>query len=340
MKTAAASLLILALLMPVTRQFFLPALSIFTWLLLFFNARFIPAEYRPHIWVKVLPALENIFYGANVSNILSAHKNVPLDLLAWLPYGILHYGGPFVWAAIMFLFGPPGTLPVFGRTFGYMNIIGVAIQLIFPCAAPWYENMYGLAPANYSMEGSPAGLARLDKLFGIDLYTTNFTSSPLVFGAFPSLHAGNAVLEALFMSHCFPKLRPVVITYAMWMCWATMYLSHHYAVDLVGGAIIAGICFYVAKTNFLPRIQADKTFRWDYDYVEHGDAPTGEYEYGLTVLDYDDFRHDSSDEWTVGSSSSVSSGSRSPVDETQSSWEGDTLASQASDTELSEVIIR
>lgn len=112
-----------------------------------------------------------------------------------------------------------------------------------------------------------------------------------------------------------------------------MYLSHHYAVDLVAGAIIAAIAFYIAKTNFLPRMQMDKAWRWEYDYVEKGDAPIGAYEYGLSVLEGDEFRHDSSDEWTMGSSSSVSSGSRSPIDETQSSWEGETLASQASDTE-------
>lgn len=39
MKTGAASLLIMALLIPVTRQFFLPALPILTWVLFFFNAR-------------------------------------------------------------------------------------------------------------------------------------------------------------------------------------------------------------------------------------------------------------------------------------------------------------
>ena len=40
-KTGAASLLIGALLMPITRQFFLPVLPIFTWLLFFFNARYV-----------------------------------------------------------------------------------------------------------------------------------------------------------------------------------------------------------------------------------------------------------------------------------------------------------
>jgi inositol phosphorylceramide synthase catalytic subunit len=189
--------------------------------------------------------LENIFYGANLSNILSAHKHWILDVLAWLPYGITHFGAPFVCSAIMFVFGPPGTVPTFARSFGYMNLAGVTIQLLFPTSAPWYENMYGLAPANYSMQGSPAGLAAIDKLFGIEMYTSTFTASPLVFGAFPSLHAGNATIEALFMSHCFPKLRPLFVCYVLWICWATMYLSHHYAVDLVAGSFRKSQCLFL-----------------------------------------------------------------------------------------------
>ncbi len=137
----------------------------------------------------------------------------------------------------MFIFGPPGTVPLFARSFGYMNLVGVTIQLLLPCSPPWYENMYGLAPANYSMPGSPAGLAAIDKLFHIDLYTSTFTASPMVFGAFPSLHSGSATIEALFMSNIFPRLRPLFILYTLWLWWATMYLSHHYAVDLVGGSI-------------------------------------------------------------------------------------------------------
>jgi hypothetical protein len=181
--------------------------------------------------------LENILYGANLSNILSAHKHVVLDVLAWFVYGITHFGAPVVCAAVMFIFGPPGVVPIFSRSFGYMNIAGVMIQLIFPCSPPWYENLYGLAPANYTIAGSPAGLAAIDKLFGVDLYTTTFTASPQVFGAFPSLHSGNATNEALFMSQIFPKLAPLFFAYALWIWWATMYLSHHYAIDLVAGSL-------------------------------------------------------------------------------------------------------
>ena len=69
-------------------------------------------------------------------------------------------------------------------------------------------------------------------------------------------------------------------------------------------------------------------FRWDYDYVEIGEDSV---EKGYALADMDDSPADA-DEWTIGSSSSISSGSRSPVDESNA-WEGDTLASH-SDTEM------
>ena len=200
-------------------------------------SRNIPSEYRPHIWVRVLPTLENIFYGANLSNILSKHKHPVLDVLAWLPYGITHFGAPAVCSLIMFIWGPPKYVPAWIRAFGWMNFAGVMIQICFPCSPPWYENLYGLVPANYKIPGSPGGLAAIDKLFGVDMYTTTFTASPQVFGALPSLHSGNATLEVLFMCNLFPKLTPLFIFYAMWLWWSTMYLSHHYAVDLVAGSI-------------------------------------------------------------------------------------------------------
>ena len=85
--------------------------------------------------------------------------------------------------------------------------------------------------------------------------------------------------------------------------------------------------FFVVKSRFLPRQQPDKIFRWDYDYVEMGEYPV---EKGYALAGLEDSQADA-DEWTIGSSSSISSGSRSPIDEA-SSCEGDTLASH-SDTE-------
>ncbi|KAF2819737.1 PAP2-domain-containing protein [Ophiobolus disseminans] len=332
-KTFVAGLLMTGLCLPITRQFLLPLLPTLTWLFLFSSCKYISGDYRPAIWVRVLPALENILYGANLSNILSEHKHTVLDILAWLPYGIVHYVSPVIVCGCMFIWGPPGTLPVFARAFGYMNITAVLIQTVFPCSPPWYENTYGLAPANYSIAGDAAGLKAIDKLFGVDLYTSGFHASPVVFGAFPSLHSGWATLETLFMGHLFPKLFPVYVFYTMWLWWSTMYFSHHYAVDLVAGSLLAGVCFFFGRANFLPRPQSDKEFRWDYDYVEIGDPADSA---GYSMLDiYEEFQpHSDSDDWASGSSSSYSTGGRSPMGarspidaDSQSLWDGDTVGS-------------
>ncbi|KAK3689884.1 hypothetical protein B0T22DRAFT_181470 [Podospora appendiculata] len=336
----------LLLLMPITQQFFLPSLPIWTYLFYFFSSRFIEPQYRPHIWVKVLPALENVLYGANLSNILSARTHPVLDILAWLPYGLCHFALPLVCSIVLFFFAAPGTTPVFARAFGYMCMLGVTIQLILPCTPPWYERAHGLEPAHYGMEGSPAGLARVDELLGVDMYTTSFTTAPVPFGAFPSLHAANAVLEALFMQYCFPRFRPYFIIYVGWVWWATMYLNHHYAIDLVGGGVIAAVAYYISRTRWLPRPQLDKSTRWEYDFVEIGDRPkTADEEagfgyaagYGLGLLDRRGLSD--SDEWTLGSSSSFDSLSRGDTVCGSSSSTPGILSPTTPDDEMRHVIV-
>ncbi|KAG9294849.1 hypothetical protein G9A89_008541 [Geosiphon pyriformis] len=249
---------------PKPRAFLLPFLPIATWLVLFYSCRFIPDERRPHIYVSVLPALENILYGDNLSAIIAKHTNVVKDVAAWLPYGIMHFTLPFLTSLGLWWFGPPKILPAFARAFGYMNIAGVLTQLLFPCSPPWYEYTYGMnTPALYTMPGHPGGLARIDKLMGSTTYTTTFSGSPMVFGAFPSLHSACAIIQALFISYVVPKSRTICVAYVMWIWWACMYLTHHYMVDLVGGGIYAVITFWISW-NWLPNIRHGFTNRWDY----------------------------------------------------------------------------
>jgi hypothetical protein len=127
---------ILALLLPITSQFVYPATPVFAWLITFFCARFIPSQHRPTIHVALLPALESVLYGANISDLQTRYTNAFLDVLAWLPYGVLHFALPFVVALVLWIFGPRGAVQYWGRAFGFMNLLGVITQLIFPCAAP------------------------------------------------------------------------------------------------------------------------------------------------------------------------------------------------------------
>ncbi|MCV5147995.1 phosphatase PAP2 family protein, partial [Escherichia coli] len=77
---------------------------------------------------------------------------------------------------------------------------------------------------------------------------------------------------ALFMQYYFPKFKYFFIFYVGWIWWATMYLNHHYAVDLVGGGLMAAIAYYISRVRWLPRPQLEKRTRWEYEYVEFGDS--------------------------------------------------------------------
>ena len=133
---------------PLTSQFFLPGTPILCWLMTFFCARFIPTPVRPKINVTILPTLESVWYGANISNLVTTHRHWILDLCAWFPYGLVHYVVPFVIAAIAWVYAPAkgsanrnghkpySAVQFWGLVFGVMNIIGVVVQISFPCAPP------------------------------------------------------------------------------------------------------------------------------------------------------------------------------------------------------------
>lgn len=254
-------------LVPLTSQFFVHALPVFSWLALYFTCGKIPNTWKPPISVKILPAMETIMYGDNLSNVLASSTSNLLDILAWIPYGILHFSAPFVVAAIIFLFGPPTSLRSFGFAFGYVNLIGVMVQVLFPAAPPWYKNLYGLQPADYSMKGSPGGLGRIDEILGFDMYTTAFSNSPVIFGAFPSLHSGCSVMDVLFLCWLFPKFKIVWWGYASWLWWSTMYLTHHYFIDLIAGAVFSFVIFNYTKYTHLPVMVPQNFCRWSYSSI-------------------------------------------------------------------------
>lgn len=110
------------------------------------------------------------------------------------------------------------------------------------------------------MPGDPGGLARVDDILGVEMYKTTFTASPLVFGAFPSLHSADAWQLAFFLVYIFgPRAIPFAVLYVFWIWWATMYLGHHYVVDLVGGGAYAVVAFWLGS-YFLPTLMPTTTF--------------------------------------------------------------------------------
>ena len=127
---------ILAILLPITSQLIWPATPVLAWVILFFTARFIPSNHRPTIHVALLPALESVLYGANISDLQTRYTNPIMDIVAWLPYGVAHFSVPVVVALVLWALGPKKAPQYWGKAFGWMNLVGVLTQILFPCAAP------------------------------------------------------------------------------------------------------------------------------------------------------------------------------------------------------------
>lgn len=287
----------IALLVPLTSQFFLPATPVFSWLITYYSSRYIPVEWRPAVSVTTLPTLESVLYGGNISDILTRYTHPVLDVMAWLSYGVLHFTLPVVVAIFLWLFAPKRALHYWATAFGYLNWFGVIIQDIFPCAPPCaftshasayviadtsaflgYEIIYGLIPANYGTPGSAGGLARIDAIFGAQAYQKAFSGAPVPFGAFPSLHSACATLEALFVGHFFPHLRKVAWGYVAILYWATMYLAHHYLIDVVGGACLAVFLWYAFMPNELRFVGVGAQANGENGYVGIGRGGRSKYE--------------------------------------------------------------
>ncbi|CAG7854887.1 Inositol phosphorylceramide synthase catalytic subunit aur1 Short=IPC synthase catalytic subunit aur1; AltName: Full=Aureobasidin A resistance protein homolog; AltName: Full=Phosphatidylinositol:ceramide phosphoinositol transferase [Serendipita indica DSM 11827] len=258
-KLVIPALFTLGMLVPLTSQFLLPAIPVLAWVLTYYSSRFLPPSSRPPISVTVLPTLESVLYGANISDILTRFTHPVLDVIAWLPYGVLHFSLPVVVSILLWLFAPKPALQYWASAFGYLNLAGVLCQIAFPCAPPWYELIYGLTPANYGMPGSAAGLARIDALLGGTGYQTTFSGAPVPFGAFPSLHSACATIEALFVSHFFPSFTRFAWAYVAVLYWSTMYLAHHYLIDVVAGASLAVLCFHLFMPESLRHLEKHPT---------------------------------------------------------------------------------
>ncbi|CZT51276.1 probable IPT1 Mannosyl diphosphorylinositol ceramide synthase [Rhynchosporium secalis] len=161
----------------------------------------------------------------------------PLDVFTWLSYGVIHFLSPFFAAFWLWLFASPGVVSVFAWSFGIQNCLGIITHLAVPTAAPWYGDQYGipLPPGNYSMPGSAAGLVRVDKVLGTHIYANAFKASPLVFGAFPSLHGAFSCCCFLFVARYSRRGTYILGFYVLWQWFSTMYLRHHWRIDLLGG---------------------------------------------------------------------------------------------------------
>lgn len=228
--------------------------------------------FRPfNCWTLAPPALlAASWLLLNLDASLAMPITEPKDVLAWFSYVIGHFCVPLFTAIWLYVFHAPGALKCFGFALGAQNIAGVLTHLAFPNAPPWFIHKFGDdAPADYDTLGYAAGLTRAKFSIGTHLVNNGFHKSPIVFGAVPSLHSAMAVLCFFFVCYysrwVFAKVLLLAFVFCQW--WATIYLDHHWRIDLFVGLLYSIASYTVFSKWLMPRV--DNEFaqaRLHYDF--------------------------------------------------------------------------
>lgn len=188
----------------------------------------------------LLGEIEKTVFFCHPHRILSTLANPLFDALAAIPY-LVHFPLPFIFG--FYLLITPRKRPFIYQYFwfaGWVNLLAVIFQILFPTAPPWYVDsavMDGHHSVFYTsaVEG---GFHRLDSFLNIHIFHRLYSTSPLPFGAFPSLHC--AWPAVILLCHPWGGWK-VGVVHVLWISLSAMYITHHYLVDILGGITLAAI---------------------------------------------------------------------------------------------------
>jgi hypothetical protein len=198
-------------------------------------------------------ALFGIGSGANrvtLQDYFLVHHSNFADLYCAIPYGT------FIFVAVffaVFLYAKSFiALQRYGWTFLVMNILAFLTYHIYPAAPPWYYHLTHSCVADLSTHASEGThLANVDRLIGFRYFWGFYGRSSDVFGAVPSLHVAYPLLILIEGWPLFgPIGRGLAIMFAMSMCFAAIYLDHHYVIDVLLGLTYATTVYLAFRAIF------------------------------------------------------------------------------------------
>lgn len=179
----------------------------------------------PIVWVQNLlwdrsisPMLTVIFTGFYYS-----HFILPLILitLLWQKRRILYW--PFVGGFVTLM------------------LSAFVTYIVFPAAPPWWATYYGYLTGELAVRSYPAA----EMMF----------QGPNPVAAMPSLHMASPVFIALFTTLVWRRRALWLWIFPVGVGLSTLYLGHHYVIDLIAGSLYAGVIFGVLYRIVRPRLE-------------------------------------------------------------------------------------
>lgn len=193
-------------------------------------------------------------------------------ILAWLFYVVLYFIVPIITAHWLYLFHPPGALKLYAFAMGLQNVASVMTHILFPNAPPLYIHYYGETKVpDYDMIYAD-GLSKPGTRLPSTIYQSIYYANSNKFAAIPSIHSTTAVMTFLFVSYYSRNsiLKFLSFAFLLFEWWSTLYLEHHYRLDLFVG-LIYSICIYTFLIHWKKGFtKVDQDFiraRLKYDFI-------------------------------------------------------------------------
>jgi hypothetical protein len=198
-----------------------------------------------HIHVAGLYYLDRALFGVGghtLNEVFARHHWVVADVATGAAY-LLYVVEYLALAMLLFFRQDARRARTFARGFLVVNLLGFTTQIAYPAAPPWYVTAHGLGPAHFGDAPSAAGALRVDALLGTHVFQNVYSHSVEVFGAVPSLHTAYPALAVLlvYRTPALEWARGPATMYSVLMCFAAVYLQHHYVLDVLLALAYAAI---------------------------------------------------------------------------------------------------
>lgn len=175
-----------------------------------------------------------------------AHPSDLLDRLCAIPYGTFVFWC-VAFAAFLYV-RDFGEMQRFAWGFFALNALGFATYHVYPAAPPWYFHAHGCEVDLLARASEGPNLARVDAWLGFSYFRAMYGRASDVFGAMPSLHVAYPLLVVLQGWRLLGwRGRAASLAFFAWMCFAAVYLDHHWIFDELAGFGYAVGVFYAVR---------------------------------------------------------------------------------------------
>lgn len=225
-------------------------------------------NWRGYVYIRELYDAEFALFGRFFDNLIPAfwfqqfeyaHADrlwkMALDIFAANLFSF-HFFGPLILGWILWhTVNDRRMYYRFVWTLTVLNVMAFISFFLLPGGPPWYVLKYGFDQPAGHMFGTPGSLINIDNMFKMKFFTNLWDNmNPNYFALIPSLHAAYPVINSLFAFIKFRKYRLLLILYPLLTWWATVYLNHHYIIDLIIGGIYVIPAYWIAHKILMPKV--------------------------------------------------------------------------------------